>query len=179
METINENLNNMVLKNIEEYKKQISHLNIEVYPIKVLFNLKSKIALGTIRFNRKSKDSFLIRLNQTLYRKYKDDYIDHVLKHEFAHACVMSAYKQKCKPHGKEWKKIMNELGELKPRASTNKFNLDKHGYIWKCKCDEFIFGKIKHNNAIKNKAHRSFYCRKCKRQLFFTGKYGSNSTFN
>jgi predicted SprT family Zn-dependent metalloprotease len=170
-----ENLEEITSLKIKEYKKQISHLNIEIYPIKVKFNLKSRTALGTVRFENKDKNSFLIKLNKNLYDKYKNEYLEHVLKHEFAHTCVMSAYKTRCKPHGKEWKNFMYILGEHKPRASTNKFDLEKSGYIWKCKCNKFIFGKIKHKNAIKNKARRSFYCRKCKRKLFFSGEYSGN----
>ena len=167
-----ENVQSLVFSKIEKYKKEISHLNIDIYPIKVVFNLKSRIALGTVRFENSSKNSFIIRLSKKLLDKYKDEYLDHVLKHEFAHTCVMSAYKDRCKPHGKEWKNFMYVLGEPKPRASTNKFDLEKSGYVWKCKCAQFIFGKIKHQNAIKNKFRRSFYCRKCKRKLFFSGEH-------
>lgn len=167
-----QDIKELVSLKIKDYKEQIAHFEIEIYPIKVLFTLKSRTALGTVRFENSHRNSFLIRLNKKLYDKYKDEYLDHVLKHEFAHACVMSAYKKRRKPHGKEWKNFMYALGESRPRASTSRFDLEKSGYVWKCKCNDFIFGKIKHNNAIKNINNRSFYCRKCKRQLFFSGKF-------
>ncbi len=171
-----QDINNIISLKIEKYKQELSHLNIIIYPIKVVFNLKSRTALGTVRFENNNKNSFLIKLNKKLHDKYQDIYLEHVLKHEFAHACVMSAYKKRCKPHGKEWKNFMHILGEKKPRASTNRFDLEKSGYIWKCKCNDFIFGKVKHSNAIKNIKNRSFYCRKCKRKLFFSGKYKDSS---
>lgn len=153
---------------------KVASINIKVFPIKVVFSLKSSSALGTIRFENNKKNSFLMKLSKKLYDKYKNEYLEHVITHEFAHACVMSHYKKRLKPHGKEWKNIMNFLGIQKPRASTNMFKIRQNGYIWKCLCNNFILGKIKHNNMINKEKYRKFFCRKCREELSFTGEYQS-----
>jgi len=159
------------LNKLKKWRNEVKSINIDVYPIEIKFNLKSKSSLGTIRYKDTSRKSFLIRLSAKLYEDYKEEYIDFVLKHEFAHACVMSHYRHRCRPHGVEWKNIMRFLGEAKPRASTNKFQIQKSGHKWICSCSEYVFGKIKHKNALKKKNYINFFCRKCKEKLFYSGE--------
>ena len=162
MQKVEKKLNNWIAK--------VKTFDIIVLPIEVVFNLKSRITLGSISYRDINKKSFLIRLNLFLYKEYKNNYLEYVLKHEFGHACVMSYCQENCKPHGKEWKNIMRFLGEPNPRATTDLFKIKKSGYVWKCLCNEFILGKVKHRNFLKKIKYMDISCSKCKNKLVFTG---------
>jgi len=133
--------------------------------IEIKFNLKGGTA-GQYHFLKGSSDSkgsyfrFNIDIANANGKKlYKDTVV-----HEVAHYIARSLAKGKyIKPHGKEWKSVMNALGVNPERChsytipkSTRK--LKYFDYI--CDCDTHSISSIIHNRILKGQKR---YCKKCK----------------
>ncbi|MDR1007755.1 MAG: SprT-like domain-containing protein [Campylobacteraceae bacterium] len=124
-------------------------------------NLKGSRLIG--QCVKDGKKSYIIRLHTELLKKFRERYIKDVLTHEFAHAVQMELFA-KSKPHGREWKSIMESLND----APYKKSNIDyclKNGralktYRYKCDCHEYLITSIRHNKIVYGTS--IYKCKKC-----------------
>ncbi|PID47259.1 MAG: hypothetical protein CR967_04990 [Proteobacteria bacterium] len=138
--------------------------------ITLTFDLKGTCTIGQCR---KIKNGYLIRLHKPLLEKYKQTYLNDVLTHELAHAIQMELYKTKTKPHGKEWKAIMEKLEnspynpQKRPKYEIPKKNLFPKKYFpYTCKCNTpHKLSQTRHNRAKKG---TKYICKKCKSFLVY-----------
>jgi len=143
--------------------EKIYHRNFD--RIKIKFNLKGGTA-GQYRFLKGAsdlKDSYF-RFNIDIAKENgKKTYEDTVI-HEVAHYITRSLANGKyVRPHGKEWKSVMNKLGVVPERChsytvpkSTRKLKY----YDYKCDCMTHNISSIIHNRILKGQKR---YCKKCK----------------
>ena len=111
------------------------------------------------------------RINVELAHANIDDYLSQTVPHEFAHYIQrMDDMKSfgRSKPHGYEWKMIMIQYFGLSPdrchNYDTNEIKKRRRGsQIYKCGCQTFVFGPVKHQNAQRGSRYS---CRKCRETL-------------
>lgn len=105
-----------------------------------------------------------IRISKYLLENHPEEVVETV-KHELGHAVVMHRYRERrTKPHGKEWKSIMQELGVDNPKACHN-LQLAEYSYLVRCtnpSCDVEL-GRHRKSRLVK------------KPQLYICNECGSN----
>ena len=176
-------LEKLVVKKIEELNKIVEKkYGKYTYPeVMVNYDLKSSKALGThtVAFVGDGYYHY-ISLNTKLLNTLKEVYINEVLVHEYAHACVDNYCKPSLKDmmkgkkvpaaHGKEFKMFCAMFGIS--GASTTKI---ASGIEWKtktkstpwaysCGCSDHQVSNLIHNRIQSNRG--SYSCKKCKQNL-------------
>ena len=83
-----------------------------IQAIDVVFDLKGRTSGMFCTRSTSVKDRQLwIRYNPWIFAKYFEDSLATTVPHEVAHYVCFLLYGRKHKPHGKEWKAIMNQFG--------------------------------------------------------------------
>lgn len=153
----------------------------------VRFDVSSYKVLGYCRYPN------IIFLNLHYLLKAKEEYVEQVVGHEFAHYIVYQHMLHKLIPkdtpgHGSYWKSIMIKLGLppetyykgelLQPedlRSSTQLPPLRKpqKKYIYNCECDTtHYFSGIRHNRTQTRGRRKVIYlCKKCDKPCVYTGR--------
>ncbi|MDR0762140.1 MAG: SprT-like domain-containing protein, partial [Campylobacteraceae bacterium] len=128
----------------------------------IKINLKGSRLIG--QCVKEDKKSYIIRLHAELLKRFREHYIKDVLTHEFAHAVQMELFI-KSKPHGREWKSIMESLNGVPYKKSNINYRLKNSRtfktYRYKCACCEHIITSIRHNKIIRGES--IYRCKKCK----------------
>jgi SprT protein len=130
---------------------------------------------------------WLVKFHMGYLRENKDDYIKRTVPHEVAHLVAFKIWTifggrltssgikwdsnkkwQKIKPHGKEWKYVMEEVFGL-PSSRCHSYKKPV-GYIanvfeYACNCKTYELSIIRHRRALKGSGYR---CNKCKQPLVF-----------
>ncbi|MCK5667751.1 MAG: SprT-like domain-containing protein, partial [Gammaproteobacteria bacterium] len=75
-------------------------------PIAVDFDLKGRIS----GMYRRKKNHRVIRYNPYIFAKYFEDSLETTIPHEVAHYITDMMFN-KCRPHGNEWRKVMQTFG--------------------------------------------------------------------
>jgi SprT protein len=134
-------------------------------------DLTSINALGTCRYIEK-ENKFIIRLNQELYNKIGEEYLQEVFGHELAHA-VTKEHFGRVQTHGKEFKRIarlLNTNGTSKSsillKHNISIMQNNKKVFYYKCSCNFFHeLSTIRHNKILKGV---NYACDFCKTRLTF-----------
>lgn len=139
--------------------------------ISLSFDLKGNRTIGQCK--KITKKTYLIRLHEPLLFHYKEIYLDDVLTHEIAHAVQMELYKNRVKPHGKEWVRVLEGLidkpynPKLNPKYEKLKdISISKSykKFPYTCKCETIHnLTSIRHERAKKGTI---YLCRYCKSML-------------
>ena len=134
-------------------------------PINILFDL-SGMASGMFCVKNGSP---LIRYNPYIFSKHFAYSLSNTVPHEVAHYILYSIYGLKSvRPHGKEWKEIMLQLG-AKPNR-TNSLNLEgipnrrQRRHPYRCDCRDHLLSSRRHNRITHGKAR--YFCRSCRSVL-------------
>lgn len=136
MIVFNELTQAFISKQSEMLVQIINEKKLSRYSIpKILVADLEKNKLGEYCFNRK-----LIILSRKLMY-FKQETINHVLKHEYAHHCSMFQYGSKIQSHGKEFQVFCEILG-ISPKAKVNINEMDKNNNS--TGDEEIILNKIK-----------------------------------
>ena len=165
-------LQQQVVEQTHAYIKQATQLfSIKNTPVEISFNLKGQSA-GMYRVSGKIyRQKREIRYNSHIFSKYFDDNFKITIPHEVAHYISDIVYGLKnIKPHGKEWKEIMQAFG-ADPKVTAD-YDLsgiplkNKILYDYQCSCREHQLGSIRHNRIRKKRTQ--YYCNYCKQLLRF-----------
>ncbi len=150
-------------------------LAIHIKPVEINFTLKGRAAgmyrvkhHGSRFFGREHRE---IRYNPYIFSKYFDDNVKTTIPHEVAHYVSDMIYGLKnIRPHGKEWKTIMQTFGA--DASVTANYDLSgipqrkKSLYSYQCNCREHQLGPVRHNKIKNNRGQ--YYCKHCKQTLLF-----------
>jgi len=136
--------------------------------IEVLFDLKGRTSgMFCVRGQRQ-----WIRFNPWIFAKYYQQSLSVTIPHEVAHyACYQLHGKARhIKPHGKEWKAIMNAFGvdasvtcQLDISDLPQK-RLNRH--IYQCACRRHELTSIRHNRIQRGLAQ--YACPVCRETLTY-----------
>ena len=164
-----------VIKHTYHYIQTGSQLfNKKFDLIPVLFNLSGRSA-GMYRWkslavNKKDKLG-IIRYNPWIFAKHYEENFMTTVPHEVAHYLVRCIYGKKLRPHGQEWKSIMQHFGAN--NAVTVDFDMKgiptrkSRKFIYRCSCMTHQLGIRRHNKCSNNQA--SYFCTKCYAKLNFS----------
>jgi SprT protein len=149
------------IKNAGEY------YNRSFKDIPVLFDLTGKAA-GMYRIKAGQR---VIRYNPYVFAKYYDDNFKETIPHEVAHYVTDMLYGlRKIRPHGSEWKSVMDVFGVAANRTANYDLSglpVRKHQlYVYHCGCQNFELTSRRHNKIIRGTGH--YLCRDCGGKLLF-----------
>lgn len=106
-----------------------------------------------------------IRYNPSLFCRYYTEGLNETVPHEVAHYAVDVLFpKNRCKPHGAEWKAVMRRFGIENPRA-TGDYDISgldvrrQHRYDYSCRCRQHQLTSTRHYRILRGK---QYLCRGC-----------------
>jgi SprT protein len=161
------------LKIIDETSDCIQKINTiyktRIKPIEISFDLKGRCSgMYTVRGRQRK-----IRYNPYIFSKYFNDGLATTIPHEVAHYASDIIYGiRNIKPHGVEWKSIMQSLG-VEPRV-TGDYDLAgipvkrQQRFEYHCGCMSHKLTTTRHNKVINGRAR--YLCQKCKSPILFSG---------
>ena len=149
-------------KLVELRAKARKFYGVEVDP-ELSFDLRG-MAAGQANY-RENK----IRLNRELLQEYMSDFIEQTVPHEYAHLVAYRKFGSRIRPHGKEWRWVMQVLGADPIRTHNYRVSPVRkcRRFTYQCNCPgkDYQLTSIRHNR-IKKGFH--YYCLKCKEQVIF-----------
>ncbi len=135
----------------------------------VRFDLRGRAA-GQAVLARRRGHADAIRLNADLLTSHPRDMLDETVPHEVAHVAVHRLHGRRVRPHGPEWKALMQAFGV--PADTCHKLpvtparQLKQFRYV--CGCDEPAWlTSIRHRRAQNGTA---YLCRRCGERLRRSG---------
>jgi len=133
--------------------------------IPIKFDLRGKCA-GMYRRNGRDK---LIRFNPWIFSKYYQHSLEQTVPHEVAHYVTDCLWPtQRVKPHGKEWKSVMEALG-VEPKVTGNYdltgIPVKQYPYFaYSCGCKTHQLSVIRHRRLLSGQTE--YRCRCCQQPL-------------
>lgn len=117
----------------------------------------------------------LLRFNMWIASRNLKEFIQNTVPHEVAHYLVTCIHGRRVKPHGTEWKQIMQEcLGAAASRCHHHEV---PYPYVFRCRCEgqagEYRYTRRGFNNFLRGTVR---YCPKCKSGLRFSHTLDINS---
>ena len=113
---------------------------------------------------------YKLRLNQVLFEQHRDYFLQQVIPHEIAHLVVDRLYLRRTKPHGEEWRSVMQDCfqcpAEPYHTLPTIKARVVARDYVYRCACQTHHFTARRHASAQKG---ARYMCRVCKEELIKT----------
>ncbi|WP_076590687.1 SprT family zinc-dependent metalloprotease [Vibrio ostreicida] len=111
-----------------------------------------------------------IRINPILFSENQQAFLTEVIPHEIAHLITYQVYGH-VKPHGKEWRGIMESIFDV-PARTTHCFSttsVQGKTFEYRCSCSQHPLSIRRHNKVLRDQAH--YRCQQCQHPLIFTGK--------
>ena len=134
--------------------------------ITTVFNLKGKTA-GMFCFKKfttvtsSMKFRFNVEMAKLNTKKSTKDTVVHEVGHYIARVLANGDY---IKPHGKEWKTVMNKLGGNPKRCHSLKIApSSRKSFSYKCDCMTHEVSTCIHNKILRGQKR---VCKKCNQQL-------------
>jgi len=145
------------MRKLEELRAlALAECGVDV-PATVTFDLRGQAA-GQARY----RDG-RIRLNRELLMRYPDDFIGQTIPHEFAHLVTHRLYGSKVRPHGKEWRQVVERLGGKPERTHRYAVTPSRtyRRFLYQCDCRdrEHRLTAIRHHRIQRG---RIYCCRQC-----------------
>lgn len=118
-------------------------------------------------------DKHLLRFNPVMLEKHGQAFIKDTVPHEMAHLLVNKLWGRRAKPHGMEWRGVMQQLGASPQRCHTYEVQPSRRlkRYIYRCRCRMHRMTSIRHNRAKKG---TRYHCTRCRGRLHFIKPYSS-----
>lgn len=128
--------------------------------VRVAFDLRGRSA-GQMRVD--GGGHCVIRYNPLLLLRYGDAFLERTVPHEVAHYLAYRRFGRTIRPHGVEWRGIMQQLGA----APTRCHDYDVTGlaarrlryFDYHCGCADHRLSSIRHNKVADG---RRYLCRRC-----------------
>ena len=110
-----------------------------------------------------------IRYNPWLFSRLFEAGLRDTIAHEVAHFVVDSLYRQRVKPHGLEWRQVMQVFGIANPRATHNDDvsqipRRRQRRFDYHCDCGTVALSATRHYRVLRGQAH--YVCRRCGQPL-------------
>ena len=140
-------------------------------------DLGGEFEIPEIKFNLKGSSAGVccmvlnkctLRFNPKLFEKNEENFLKYTVPHELAHYITRLLYGN-VKPHGKEWKNVMNLFGIEDPLRCHSFDTSDLYPWIYKCKCREYSISPKRHFMIVRGK--RTYTCDDCHKRIEFVEK--------
>lgn len=134
------------------------------------FDLRGRAAGQTV-YPARRRGRAVIRINAALLRACPGEMLEETVPHEVAHAATRWIYGAAAKPHGAEWRALMQAFGKAPsvchalPAQAARRVAY----YPYRCACDQPCYlSAIRHRRAKAGRA--SYRCIRCGAELAYTG---------
>ncbi|QSX33103.1 SprT family zinc-dependent metalloprotease [Shewanella avicenniae] len=107
----------------------------------------------------------MLRFNAVLLEENPNVFLSEVVPHEVCHLLTHQLYG-KVKPHGIEWKALMQQLFQLSGKV-THQLDISSvtpKGVMYRCHCGPLELSVRRHNKVMRQQAH--YQCRRCGQKL-------------
>lgn len=127
----------------------------------IRFDLHGQAA-GQVRWRCNERP--LLRYNLAFARNHPEDFLVTTVVHEVAHLVTMACFGR-TRPHGTEWRSVMQYLGVDRPQRCHD-FPLDsstprsQRRWAYSCDCRDHQLSTTRHNRARSGAT--SYLCRTC-----------------
>ncbi|WP_299491153.1 SprT family zinc-dependent metalloprotease [uncultured Shewanella sp.] len=153
-------LQQTLIKKVEIcYQAAESQLELHFARPTIGFKLRGKCAgMAHLQHNH-------LRFNPTLLANNSQAFLTEVVPHEVCHLLVYHIFGR-VKPHGKEWKNMMQYVFNLSPRTTHDFDTTDATGpqFRYQCHCGTINLSLRRHNKIIRGQTQ--YRCRRCNTQL-------------
>ncbi len=109
--------------------------------------------------------NWCIRLNLDLLRQHGDVFIADTVPHELAHLVAYAMFGSRIRPHGKEWRALMQLLE--RPATVCHSYAVQParrvSRYAYRCACRSHQLSSIRHRRIL---AGQAYACRRCGQTL-------------
>ena len=110
--------------------------------------------------------------NAQLLEKYGEEFIAEIVPHEIAHVVAGCVFPGRIKPHGPEWRSVMEFFG-VRPSV-THGFETRparRHGRVaYRCRCDSLHYLTTRAHRRIR-RGTVEYSCRTCRARLEYAGR--------
>lgn len=110
----------------------------------------------------------LLRFNLELAQYNTADFLKQTVAHELAHAVTWRCYPR-AKPHGPEWRSIMQALGIKNPQRchqyeTKQVASRRQRTWSYQCACRQHELSTTRHNRVQSGK--QRYFCKSCQQAL-------------
>ncbi len=149
------------------------HFQQDPGQVVIRFDLTGKAA-GMAMFP--SRGTPVIRYNALLLTENRDDFLRRTVPHEVAHVVARRLFGRKIRPHGAEWRQVMQLFGAEASRCHnydvTRSARRTLKRYAYRCDCRTHQLSSIRHNRV---KRGQTYHCLACKQPLVALEKTDSS----
>lgn len=146
-----------------------AHFKRDTGKVTVKFDLTGKAA-GMAIFPLRSAP--IIRYNALLLTENRDDFLKRTVPHEVAHIVARRLFGKKIRPHGPEWRQVMQLFGAEASRCHNYDVSRSSRRtlkrYPYRCDCRTHQLSSIRHNRVLQG---QSYHCRSCRQPLIELAK--------
>ncbi len=139
-------------------------LGVRVKSLEIRFDLRGRAA-GQARCGAPHgiRGPWTIRYNPVLLRENPDSFLAETIPHEVAHVVAFKRHGHRIRPHGPEWRAIMEQFGAAPERC--HRYDLSRvprratRFFLYHCGCGEHQLSTIRHHRVL---AGQTYVCRRC-----------------
>jgi SprT protein len=145
------------------YVKAEQHYNRSFKRATIRYDLKGRTAGQAI--THYSTGLFELRFNIPIYVANKEHFLARTVPHEVAHLVARQLHPYHIQPHGREWQRVMLNLGVQPDRCHSYEVQLARvhQKFDAKCACKVHKIGKAVRARIV---AGRTYRCTKCKQRV-------------
>lgn len=114
----------------------------------------------------------VIRYNALLLAENRDDFLRRTVPHEVAHIIARRLFGKKIKPHGPEWRQVMQLFGAEAARCHNYDVSRSSQRKVkrfsYRCDCRTHQLSSIRHNRVLQG---QRYLCIVCKQPLVACSK--------
>lgn len=157
-------LTRAIARTQELLSQAAADLGVRVKTLEIRFDLRGRAA-GQARYGTRQGigGPWIIRYNPVLLRENPDSFIAQTVPHELAHVVAFVRHGHRIRPHGPEWRAIMEQFGAAPERC--HRYDLARiprratRVFPYHCGCGEHQLSSIRHHRVL---AGQTYLCRRC-----------------
>lgn len=145
------------------YRKAARHFGCSDQPGTVSFRLRGRAA-GQWRLRRGIES---LHFNPALFAADPGRHIPDTVAHEVAHSVAYRCHGSGLRPHGPEWRAVMEVMGfepQVTHRSTAETLVRALNHHLYRCACRSHALGPRQHRQARNGK--RRYRCRVCGEML-------------
>ncbi len=136
------------------------HYGVSPPPVEIRFDLRGKNA-GMACVDPAAGMS--IRYNRHLLEENLETFLRRTVPHEVAHLVTYLTFGPRCRPHGGEWRQVMEFFGADASRCHSYDTSRTRgrtlKEYPYTCGCRDHFLTSIRHNRVRRG---QRYYCQRC-----------------
>jgi SprT protein len=141
------------------YRVAAQHFDCNGETVPVRFTLRG-LAAGQWRLRNGGES---LHFNERLFAAAPEQHMPDTVAHEVAHSVVYRRFGRGLRPHGREWRMVMELLGcepQVTHRTPPEILARTLNRHLYRCGCRIHTLGPRQHGYAINGK--RNYQCRVC-----------------